>query len=63
LPGVPTLVGLWPADLGKSDDDRLRAAIGAELTASSLHEFVMQTLDFARAEVCHPAREAAHASD
>jgi hypothetical protein len=40
LPGVPILVGLWPAGEQVLHDDRLRRAIGTDLTASMLTDAV-----------------------
>jgi predicted PurR-regulated permease PerM len=40
LPGVPILVGLWPAGEQVLHDERLRRAIGADLTASTLTDTV-----------------------
>jgi predicted PurR-regulated permease PerM len=43
-PGTPVLVGLWPPDDDVLRDSRLRAAIGADFTTSSLHEAVATCL-------------------
>ncbi len=51
LPSARLLVGLWPADQPILTDDRLRAAMGADVYASSLREAVEACLDAARAEV------------
>jgi hypothetical protein len=40
LPGVPIMVGLWPAGEQVLHDERLRRAIGADLTASTLTDAV-----------------------
>jgi predicted PurR-regulated permease PerM len=40
LPGVPILVGLWPLGEQVLHDERLRRAIGADLTASTLTDTV-----------------------
>ena len=40
LPGVPIMVGLWPAGEQVLHDERLRRAIGADLTASTLADAV-----------------------
>ena len=40
LPGVPVLVGLWPAGEQVLHDERLRRAIGADMTAASLTDTV-----------------------
>ena len=47
LPGVPVMVGLWPAEAEVLKDDRLRAALGAEYYASSLRDAVEACLDAA----------------
>ncbi len=46
-PDVPVLVGLWPDREEILHDDRLRAAVGADYYASSLHEAVAACLDVA----------------
>jgi predicted PurR-regulated permease PerM len=51
LPAVRLLVGLWPAEQAILTDDRLRAAIGADVYTSSLREAVEACLEAARAEV------------
>ena len=53
LPTVTILVGLWPAELG-GDDDRLRAAIGADRYAISLREAVAACLQQAQETVGLP---------
>lgn len=53
LPQARLLVGLWPSDQAILTDDRLRAALGADLYTSSLHEAVEACLEAARAEI-HP---------
>ncbi len=40
LPGVPVLVGLWPAEADVLRDDRMRAVIGADHYTTSLREAV-----------------------
>ena len=50
LPRARLLVGLWPADQAILTDDRLRAAVGADVYTSSLREAVEACLDAARAE-------------
>ncbi|CAL8980351.1 AI-2 transport protein TqsA [Rhodoplanes serenus] len=63
LPGVPVLVGLWPA--GERDDggDSVRATIGADLYVSSLTEAVNACVDAATAAaVAAPAGSPAAAS-
>ena len=47
VPGVPVMVGLWPAEADILKDDRLRSALGAEYYASSLREAVEACLDAA----------------
>ena len=39
-PEVPVLVGLWPTDEPMLQDERLRAAVGADHYTTSLHEAV-----------------------
>ncbi|HET8995928.1 MAG TPA: AI-2E family transporter, partial [Acetobacteraceae bacterium] len=51
VPGVPVMVGLWPAEAEILKDDRLRAALGAEYYASSLREAVEGCLDAATHDV------------
>ncbi|MDB5399877.1 MAG: hypothetical protein QOD93_3049 [Acetobacteraceae bacterium] len=51
LPAARLLVGLWPAEQAILTDDRLRAAVGAEVYTSSLREAVEACLEAARAEV------------
>jgi hypothetical protein len=46
-PDVPVLVGLWPAGEAILEDERLRAAVGADDYTSSLHEAVAACLDAA----------------
>jgi hypothetical protein len=50
LPQARLLVGLWPAEQAILMDDRLRAAVGADVYTSSLREAVEACLDAARAE-------------
>jgi hypothetical protein len=50
LPNARLLVGLWPADQAILTDDRLRAAVGADVYTSSLREAVEACLDTARTE-------------
>ncbi len=40
FPGVPLLVGIWPAEDPIRVDQRLRAVVGADYYASSLREAV-----------------------
>ena len=47
VPGVPVMVGLWPAEAEVLRDDRLRCALGAEYYASSLREAVEACLEAA----------------
>jgi predicted PurR-regulated permease PerM len=53
LPDARLLVGLWPAEQVILTDDRLRAAVGADVYTSSLREAVEACLEAARAEI-HP---------
>jgi predicted PurR-regulated permease PerM len=60
LPTAKLLVGLWPAEQAILTDERLRAAVGADIYVSSLHEAVEACLEAARAEE-HPAPALAEA--
>jgi predicted PurR-regulated permease PerM len=51
LPAARLLVGLWPAEQAILTDDRLRAAVGADVYTSSLREAVEACLEASRAEV------------
>jgi predicted PurR-regulated permease PerM len=51
LPKAHLLVGLWPAEQAILTDDRLRAAVGADIYTSSLREAVEACLEAARAEI------------
>jgi hypothetical protein len=51
LPNARLLVGLWPAEQAILTDDRLRAAVGADIYTSSLREAVEACLESARAEI------------
>jgi predicted PurR-regulated permease PerM len=51
LPAARLLVGLWPAEQAILTDDRLRAAVGADIYTSSLREAVEACLEAARAEI------------
>ena len=53
LPNARLLVGLWPAEQAILTDDRLRAAVGADVYTSSLREAVEACLEAARTEI-HP---------
>lgn len=53
LPAARLLVGLWPADQAILTDDRLRAAVGADVYTTSLREAVEACLEAARSEI-HP---------
>jgi predicted PurR-regulated permease PerM len=60
LPGVPILVGLWPMGEQVLHDERLRRAIGADLTASTLTDTVNLCLREAKAATArHPQPVAA----
>jgi predicted PurR-regulated permease PerM len=50
LPAARLLVGLWPKEQAILTDDRLRAAVGADVYTSSLREAVEACLEAARAE-------------
>jgi predicted PurR-regulated permease PerM len=51
LPAARLLVGLWPAEQAILTDDRLRAAVGADVYISSLREAVEACLEAAREEI------------
>jgi predicted PurR-regulated permease PerM len=53
LPAARLLVGLWPVEQEQAilTDDRLRAAVGADVYTSSLREAVEACLEAARADV------------
>jgi predicted PurR-regulated permease PerM len=51
LPNARLVVGLWPAEQTILTDDRLRAAVGADVYTSSLREAVEACLEAARAEI------------
>ena len=51
LPAAKLLVGLWPVEQAILTNDRLRAAVGGDVYASSLRETVEACLEAARAEV------------
>jgi predicted PurR-regulated permease PerM len=51
LPNARLVVGLWPAEQAILTDDRLRAAVGADVYTSSLREAVEACLEAARAEI------------
>ena len=57
LPGVPVLVGLWPAEDAVLREDRVRAVIGAEYYATSLREAVGFCVGEAQ-KAAAPGREA-----
>ncbi len=48
LPGVPVLVGLWPAEDTVLKDERLRSAVGADYYTSSLRDAVKACLEAAQ---------------
>ncbi|MFL5281057.1 MAG: AI-2E family transporter [Rhodopila sp.] len=50
LPRARLLVGLWPAEQQILTDDRLRAAVGADVYTSSLREAVEACLEAARSD-------------
>jgi predicted PurR-regulated permease PerM len=51
LPNARLVVGLWPAEQAILTDDRLRAAVGADVYTSSLREAVEACLEAARTEI------------
>jgi len=51
LPAARLLVGLWPQEQAILTDDRLRAAVGADVYISSLREAVEACLEAARNEI------------
>ena len=51
LPAARLLVGLWPAEQAILTDDRLRAAVGADVYTSSLREAVEACLEAAKTDV------------
>jgi hypothetical protein len=51
LPTARLLVGLWPAEQAILTDDRLRAAVGADVYTSSLREAVEACLEAAKTDV------------
>jgi len=51
LPAARLLVGLWPVEQAILTDDRLRAAVGADVYTSSLREAVEACVEAARAEI------------
>jgi predicted PurR-regulated permease PerM len=51
LPTARLLVGLWPVEQAILTDDRLRAAVGADVYTSSLREAVEACLEAAKTEV------------
>ena len=59
MPGVKVLVGLWPEEDEVMQDDRLRAAIGADFYATSLRDAVAVCLTEAAASSEEPATVAA----
>ena len=48
LPGVPIIVGLWPADDPMMTDGELRGMMDADAYASSLRDMVIQAVEVAR---------------
>ncbi len=47
LPGVPILVGLWPAEEAILKDEALRASVGADVYVTTLREAVLGCLEVA----------------
>jgi predicted PurR-regulated permease PerM len=50
LPGVPLIVGLWPADDRTLVDQDLRQMMGADAYAGSLRDMVIQAVELARTD-------------
>jgi hypothetical protein len=50
LPGVPIVVGLWPAEDPVLVDEDLRQMMGADGYAGSLRDMVIQSVDLVRAD-------------
>jgi predicted PurR-regulated permease PerM len=50
LPGVPIIVGLWPANDPVLVDEDLRQMMGADAYAGSLRDMVIQSVDLVRAD-------------
>jgi predicted PurR-regulated permease PerM len=48
LPGVPIIVGIWPADDPVLADEDLRQMMGADAYAGSLRDMVIQSVDLVR---------------
>ncbi len=59
MPGIKVLVGLWPEEDEVMQDDRLRAAIGADFYATSLRDAVAVCLTEAAETADAPATKAA----
>ena len=55
LPRARLMVGLWPVEQAILTDDRLRAAVGADVYVSSLREAVESCLEAARTDEVRPA--------
>ena len=51
LPAARLVVGLWPVEQAILTDDRLRAAVGADVYTTSLRDAVEACLEAARAEI------------
>jgi predicted PurR-regulated permease PerM len=62
MPGRKLLVGLWPSDTVGGTDERLRAAVGADLYAGSLRDAVEACLVEAGAHSALPAAEPVEAT-
>ncbi|WP_137128429.1 AI-2E family transporter [Roseomonas sp. HF4] len=59
LPGVPVLVGLWPAGEAVLSDTGMQAAIGADIYTTSLHDTVEACATAARTTDATPSALAA----
>ena len=64
LPGLPVLVGLWPAEDAILSDETMRKALGADYTVSSLRQAVLSCLEAASKEsAAAPPHKAPNASE
>ena len=54
LPGVPILVGLWPAEDSVLKDERIRAVIGADYYTTSLRDAVNACVEAASKPAARP---------
>ncbi|WP_198368886.1 AI-2E family transporter [Roseomonas rosulenta] len=60
LPGVPVLVGLWPAEEAVLSNTGMQAAIGADIYTTSLHDAVEACFTAARTTDATPSALAGH---